>query len=218
MKTVIFDLDGVMFDTEVVDRQAWLDLGAERNLPWIHEFVEALVGTTGSYIRGLVKEHLRSDEAVEEFMDAQDLKVEEYYREHQVRVKKGLYELLEYLQNNSYKVGIASSGSLNWITKNITSAGVENYFDVIVSGDLVTKSKPNPEIFLLACEKLKVEPKETWVIEDSKNGIHAARAAGCRTIFIPDLWHPENPAGLEDVDYHLEDLNQVIPLLEKIEA
>lgn len=217
MKTIIFDMDGVIFDTEVVDRQAWLELGAERNLQWINDFVLEIVGTTGAFVRAQIKKRLGTDEAVEEFMEAQDVKVDKHYAEKRVEVKKGLYELLNYLRKENYKVAIASSGTLNWIMKNVKTAEIEDYFDIIVSGDLVTNSKPDPEIFLLACDKLGVAPQDAWVIEDSKNGIRAAKAAGCKTIFIPDLWCPENPSAHKDVDYYLEDLAKVIPLLEKHE-
>ena len=212
MKTVIFDMDGVIFDTEVVDRQAWVELGEARGLPWVNEFIYEIVGTTGAYVRERLKERLGTDGAVAEFIEAQD-----NYAKHQVEIKKGLLDLLEYLKANDYRVAIASSGTENWIMKNVNGAGIRNYFEIIVSGDLVTNSKPDPEIFLLACEKLGVKPQDAWVIEDSKNGIRAAREAGCKTIFIPDLWCPENPSEHEDVDYYLEDLGKVIPLLEKNE-
>jgi HAD superfamily hydrolase (TIGR01509 family) len=108
-----------------------------------------------------------------------------------VPLKKGVRELLAYFRENGYKIAIASSGLLATIERRMKYHGIFEYFDVIVSGDMVTKSKPDPEIFLLCAEKLGVDPAEITVFEDSQNGIRAAYAAGMRPVMVPDLAQPE---------------------------
>lgn len=115
----------------------------------------------------------------------------EYYKMNKIPVKKGLYVLLEYLRDNGYKLAVASS-SPGWeVESHLRDAGVSGYFDVVVCGDMVIKSKPEPEIYLKACELLEEEPGKCFALEDSKNGLLSAYRAGCKPIMVPDLWQPD---------------------------
>ena len=99
--------------------------------------------------------------------------------------------MLAYLSEKGFRMAIASSGLYTTIERRMKHHGLFDYFDVIVSGDMVTKSKPDPEIFLLCAEKLGLPPAEITVFEDSQNGIKAAHAAGMRPVMVPDLVAPE---------------------------
>lgn len=129
-------------------------------------------------------------------------------------MKKGLYVLLDYLKENGYRLAVASSSSRWEVEHHLKDAGVFEYFQAVICGDMVTNSKPEPEIFLKACESLGVQPSEALALEDSQNGLLAAHRAGMRVIMVPDLWEAN-----EEVKSFLwtmcEDLEQVKEFLEK---
>ena len=109
------------------------------------------------------------------------------YVEKEVPLMKGTKELLEYLKSIGARVAIASSTRRPVIEHHLQLTGLSEYFEKIISGDLVTHSKPAPDIYLMACKELGVEPSDTFAIEDSYNGIRSAAAAGLKTIMIPDM-------------------------------
>jgi beta-phosphoglucomutase-like phosphatase (HAD superfamily) len=106
-------------------------------------------------------------------------------------VKPGVRELLEYLKSSSFRTAVASSTYTHIVEKELSDAGILPFFDRIVGGDQVSRSKPNPDIFLRAAEVLDTAPEACLVIEDSYNGIRAAKAAGMRAIMVPDLLQPD---------------------------
>ena len=118
--------------------------------------------------------------------------LEKYYKENGIPVKKGLYELLEYLENNGFKIAVASSNSRDVVLQHLRDTGVEKYFDKIICGDMVSKSKPEPDIYLTACKELAESPSDCYAIEDSKTGLQSAYAAGCKVIMVPDLYEAES--------------------------
>ena len=106
-------------------------------------------------------------------------------------MKAGVEELLKYLKETGYKIAIASSTRSALVKEQIEDAGLMKYFDVIVGGDQVKKSKPEPDIFLKAAELLVVKPENAYVIEDSYTGIRAAKSAHMRPIMVPDMVQPD---------------------------
>ncbi len=215
MKAVIFDMDGLMFDTERVHIQAW-DYAAER-LGWECSGTDMVTLTLGMSIpkaeevwRGILKERYdrdRLDKFTSEFLV-------DYFENNTVPVKKGLFELLDFLDENGYKKAVASSTDIRGVMRNLKSAGIENRFDALVTGDMIEHSKPEPDIFLKACELLEVEPSKAYALEDSRNGLLSALSAGCKTIMVPDLWEGET-----EIDERLfakcESLNGVIEIIKR---
>ena len=106
-------------------------------------------------------------------------------------LKPGIKELLVYLKENGYKVGVASSTREAVVSRQLVDAGLREYFDNLTCGDMLERSKPEPDIYLMACEKLGVKPEEAIAIEDSYNGIRSAYRAGVFPIMVPDLMHPD---------------------------
>lgn len=130
-----------------------------------------------------------------------------------LKIKKGLLELINYLKENNYLIAIASSSKkerINWYLEIININ--KNIFNVITCGDDIINGKPAPDIFLKTCEKLNVKPSRTIVLEDSNNGIKAAKKAGCISVLIPDL---DVIKETTTFDYKLDSLLDVIDLLEK---
>lgn len=192
MKAFIFDMDGLMFDTERVFVSAWDYVGEKMGL-----------GKAGYMcIRTLGMNTPACEQAWrDEFGDEVDLDalwrhsrefVEDYYRKNAVSVKPGLYELLTYLKNKGYKLAVASSTKRHQVERHLNSANVRQYFDAVICGDMVEKSKPEPDIYLKAAAALSVQPEDCCALEDSRNGLLSAHAAGMQAIMVPDLWQPDD--------------------------
>ena len=131
-------------------------------------------------------------------------------------IKPGVYEIFDWLREIGAKIALASSTREVSVRKSLGKADLVKYFDQIVCGDMVSHSKPHPEIFLKAAEKLQVAPETCYVIEDSFNGIRAAHAAGMHPIMVPDILQPdEEIRGLAEVI--LPSLFEVKEYLEKQE-
>lgn len=191
MKTVIFDMDGLLVDSEVRALRAWREVGKRYGITDIDELFPKMIGMN-THTRGLLfAERYGSNFPFSECNEEVRSLAHGYEAESPIPLKKGVRELLSYLRKNGYRMAIASSGLMATIERRMKYHGIFEYFDVIVSGDMVTKSKPDPEIFLLCAERLGVPPAEITVLEDSQNGIKAAHAAGMRPVMVPDIAAPE---------------------------
>lgn len=185
--TVIFDLDGVIFDSEQVVRQGWR-YGAERmQLGEVDSLFLQCVGTNHRFTEQLLLRQLGRQFSYETFRKYTREFFYRYTDTYGLPVKPGVVELLEYLKAGGYGVGLASSSTLQYILHGLRQAQLIDYFDVIVSGENLERSKPEPDIYLLACEKMGVAPAEAYAVEDSYNGIRAASRAGMRPVMVPDL-------------------------------
>ena len=189
---VIFDMDGVIFDSERTLYDCWIDIARKYSLD------EKLVSDT--YIRCIGTNHNQTTEIYEgvfvpilgyerarQLWDECNQLHRERYSDGILPVKPGVADILEFLSQREVKIGIASSSRKITVEKQVNAAGLLHYFDGIVGGDAVKISKPNPEIYLLACNDFDFAPGETIAIEDSFNGIRAASAAGMRPIMVPDM-------------------------------
>ncbi len=130
-----------------------------------------------------------------------------------VAVKPGVREFLGYLKGNGVKVALASSTSSKSVLREIIAAGLEKYFDEIVCGDMVTRSKPEPDIWLETLRRLGVDAKDAAAVEDSYNGVRSAKAAGLYTFMVPDLMQPDDEMKAL-ADQILPSLNDVKAFLE----
>ena len=191
MKTVIFDMDGLLVDSEVRALKAWREVAKKYGIDGIDKLFPKIIGmntyTRGELFKSVYGEDFPYTACNEEVRSL----AHAYEAEAPIPLKKGVRELLAYLRENGFTIAIASSGLLATIERRMKHHGIFEYFDVIVSGEMVKNSKPDPEIFLLCAEKLGVSPGEITVFEDSQNGIRAAHAAGMRPVMVPDLFAPE---------------------------
>ena len=131
-------------------------------------------------------------------------------------MKTGVREILNFLQEAGYKIGLASSTKYESVIHHLETTGIREYFSVIVTGNMVEHSKPQPDIYLLACEKLGVKPDEAYAIEDSPNGIRAAHRAGMKPIMVPDMIKPDEE--MKELSYQIfENLIEVKDFLAKTE-
>ncbi|MBO5544016.1 MAG: HAD family phosphatase [Oscillospiraceae bacterium] len=204
IKAVIFDLDGVLLDSEKVARRRWHQVGEEMGLPGIDGVYLRCVGTNPAMTRRIMEDAYGEAFSMEEFY--RRLLADRPKDGRAVMpVKAGSGEILEALHATGVKLAVASSSPADYVRRELEGGGLLKYFDHLVSGDMVTQSKPHPEIFLKAAELCGVQPAEAWVIEDSFNGIRAAHAAGTHALMVPDLIPPDDEM-LEKAEVILQDL------------
>ena len=185
----IFDMDGTLFDTEKLYRQAWLDVAAEFGQEKNYELPTAISGTN------LGEESLRIIRRFYPNIDApaylaRVLVEVRAAAERKLELMAGVEEILAFFKSAGVKMAVASSAPVAVIEKNLTRANLRGYFEVLTGGDQVKNSKPAPDIFLLAAERLNVAPEDCYIFEDSFNGIRAAAASGGAAIMIPDTVQP----------------------------
>lgn len=212
MKGAIFDMDGVLFDTERVYQEIWKEIALERGVELPAFFPQLISGSSGDQSSRVLKKYYQVEDPGligEECIEKMKRRLSK-----EVPVKPGAAEILDYLRSLGIKTAVASGSVKEQIQSNLRLSGLEEKFDVIVSGSELLYGKPNPHIFLYAAEQLGCDAAECYVFEDSQNGILAASAAGCRAILIPDIVDPS-----EDIkrlsSYIAVDLLEAMSLIKK---
>lgn len=209
---VIFDMDGVIFDSERATLLCWLELSKEKNFENIYEVFLKCTGTTMEKTKSIVLEAYGEDFPYDEYASLASKMYHERYDGGKLPMKKGVKDILEYLKENNKKIALASSSRKETVEKELRDAGIYSFFDEIVTGDMVNRSKPEPDIFLKACEAVGVKPDRAYAIEDSYNGIRAAFRGGLKPIMVPDLLEADDEMKKLS-DKVLNDLNAVIGYL-----
>lgn len=186
---VIFDQDGLLFDTEAVYQRSWVKAGKELGLDVPFAFCTAVSGTSGPGMAAVIHEFFPE-------VDPQtfiDLCFRFSYEEQDrfLPEKPGLHEILELFRSRGVKIAVASSSYRDRVEQNLSRSGILEYFDAIATRDDVRNGKPDPEIFLVAAQRLGLDPSDCYVFEDSFNGVRAGHAAGCFTVMVPDLKQPD---------------------------
>ncbi len=182
LKAVIFDMDGVLIDSEpfhlVVNEKIFANLGINLSEDEYH----SLIGTTHKDMWSTIKKRYNLPQSVPELVNMQVNGNVNYIKNEKIEAIKGVTDLLSEIFNEKIKIGIASSSPTEVIELVINKLGISHYFSAIVGGEKIERGKPAPEIFLKAAKLLKAEPNNCLVIEDSKNGVTAAKAAGMKCI------------------------------------
>ena len=191
IKAIIFDMDGLMIDSERVTFECYQERLKDMNLTMDEEFYKTLLGKPIKGIYQRFYDVYGNDFPIDNVIqDVHQLMAERFETEG-VPVKKGLVELLHYLKDNNYKTIVATSSNRDRVDKILAQAKITEFFDDSICGDEVTKGKPNPEVFLKSCQKLGVNVDEAIVLEDSEAGIQASYDANIKVICIPDMKYPE---------------------------
>ncbi len=188
-KAIIFDMDGLMIDSERVTYEEYCRKLAEFDLTFDEETYKLCLGKNKAGICQVFYDHFGDDFPMTEVWDDVHVWIDERITK-EVPLKKGLMELLVYLKENDYKTIVATSSDRHRVDVILEVAGITQYFDDTICGNEVSKGKPNPEIFLTACQKLDVEPSDALVLEDSESGILAAYDGNIDVICVPDMKYP----------------------------
>lgn len=190
-KAVVFDMDGVIFDSERLVLEGWLKVAEKYGIEGIEEVFGRCIGVNEQTTRQIVLEHYGEDFPYEAYRKETSALFHERYGNGNLPLKPGVRELLSYLKEKGYPVGLASSTRQAVVEQELRDAGLMPYFDQLVCGDMIKKSKPEPDIYLKACEKLDVEPRMAVAVEDSYNGIRSAKRAGMTPVMVPDMVLPD---------------------------
>lgn len=217
IKAVIFDMDGVLVDTERISRWAWDTVGEKWGCRIDETFLSKLRGGNLEQLKSAFLSRYGQEFAFDAMWEEKRSLFLQTLKKEGVPVKKGAVRLLQYLKEKGYGIALATGTARSQTLWNLENTGLEDWFDVMICGDEVTKSKPDPEIFLRAAEGLGVSPKRCLVLEDSLNGISAALSGGFHVVMIPDLTMPDKET-VRKVDGVLDDLAEVILFLEKESA
>lgn len=189
---LIFDMDGVILDTEFLVRRCWHMLAAEYGLHAddLDPVFLATVGTTRVYTGEIMRAHYGADFPYEQFDRHVSRTFHAIADTEGIPVKPGARELLAWAGQAGFRIGLASSTREVTIRRELEHENLYHCFDHIVGGDRIARSKPYPDIYEAACRGLDVPPQDAFAIEDSYNGIRAAAAAGIRPVMVPDLLPP----------------------------
>lgn len=208
IKAVLFDMDGLMFDTERLYGRAWQNAAVLQGCKISDEAILKIKGAN----RALAYKILREDAGEHFDIDKGRQKREEYIvshiKEHGLIKKKGLDNLLNFLEDNNIKVCLASSTKREVAIRYLKMADVYKYFDDFTCGDDIENGKPAPDIFLKAAKKVNTDIGESLVLEDSINGINGGLAAGARVIMVPDTIAPtdEIRGKVDDIKTNLDEV------------
>ncbi len=210
MKAFIFDMDGVLLDTESICDDTWIEAGKKHGITQ----KDAMIAI--DRCRGMNKKNII--ENLEE-MFGKDFDAESYLMLtgelfHKIENEKGIKNLpyaeecLKVLKEKGYRLALASSTRKESVMRQLTNAGLIDYFEVIITGDMVKNSKPDPEIYKTACTCLGIESKLCYAVEDSPNGLMSAKNAGLTTIMVPDRIKP-NEVTSKYSDFVFKNLKEV---------
>ena len=183
---VIFDMDGLMFDTERMWATFWEPALAALGLPYKEGLSEAARGTAGETLRNVVRQFYGQDCDAAAIVDSLHAVADKAFQKP-VPKKPGLDELLAWLDEQHIPMVVASSSRMASILRHLNNWHMTDHFKALISGEQFSASKPDPEIFLLAAEKLGVAPGHALVLEDSYNGVRAGATGGFVTVMVPDL-------------------------------
>ena len=213
IKGAIFDMDGLMLDSEKLVYQNWQtmmdELGYEYNLEIFKNTIGLRQDKTKAYYKSLYGEDFDYDTYKTRSREMFYAQIER----DGIPVKKGLFKLLDYLKSKNIKIAVATSTSAQTAHKALKLAEVYDYFDAFVCGDEVKNSKPHPEIYLTAAEKISVNPEECVAFEDSINGIKSAFSAKMTTVMVPDFLEP-NEEIKPMISFLCDNLGEAIDFLE----
>ncbi|MBQ6131857.1 MAG: HAD family phosphatase [Selenomonadaceae bacterium] len=185
----IFDMDGTLFDTEKLYRQAWLDVAEEFGEEKNYDLPTAISGSNLGEASYRIIRRFYPNIDVEAYLERVLVEVRAA-SEKNLELMTGVKEILEFFKAAGVKMAVASSAPVATIEKNLVRANLRGYFEVVVGGDLVANGKPAPDIFLLAAKNLNLPSGDCYIFEDSLNGIRSAAAAGGVAVMIPDQVQP----------------------------
>lgn len=212
MRAVVFDMDGILFDTERLCQDSWIAVAKQNGLPGMEEIFPQCIGLNANDSKQIVMNAYGEDFDYRGFREQASKWFWDYIEKNGLPVMPGAERLLRWLKENGWVVGLASSTSRRSVLSHLDQAGFSDYFSAVITGDMVEHSKPLPDIYLLACRELGVEPEEAYAIEDSPNGIRSAHAAGMKALMVPDMLKADEE--MERLSFRIMDsLDQVLEYL-----
>ena len=184
---VIFDMDGVIFDSEKLSMDCWKCVAQKYKIPNIEQNIYSCMGKVKDDAKAIMKQNYGETFDYEKYRAEKNALYKQFYAEKRLQLKKGVIEILTFLKSNNVSIGLATSTASKVVSLELMDYNLYHYFDVLVCGDEVLHGKPNPEVYLKACEKIGYDPKCCYAIEDSVNGVLSAQNACMNIILVPDM-------------------------------
>lgn len=212
---IIFDMDGVLIDSERQSNDGWLWAAGQLGVDMPMWLIDSFKGAPAELCCKFFDDYYKG---VIDYWEAKELRTQHVYKIREtegIPVKKGVKDIFEYIRNNGLKCAVATSTRRESAEKTLHEIGVWDYLDAVVYGDEVEHGKPEPDIFLRAAKAIGVNPSEAVVVEDSINGIKAGYAADMRVVHIPDTIAIDDD--IRKLTYMVcADLNGLIDVVESI--
>lgn len=215
VKAVIFDMDGLLLDTEKLLVRFWQEAARESGFDMTREIALNIRSMHRSFAIPYLKSVLGDDFDYLKIRSRRMELMNEHLEKHGLELKKGAKTLLTYLNENKIPAAVATATDYERAEKYLKETGIFGYFDKIICATMVKVGKPKPDIYIYASSELGLEPSECAALEDSPNGVKSAAAAGCKTIMVPDLTEPDEELS-RIIAAKAGSLDEVIGILEKI--
>ena len=215
IRGVLFDMDGLVLDTEKLFCRFWAEAGQFYGFPMTFEHGMGMRALGREQAEAKLKSFLGPDADYTAIRSKRIELMDAYIAEHGVDLKPGIRELLDYLHANGVKCAITSSSPLERIQKYLSFHGLDTQFDDLCSGHDVPNGKPAPDIYLHGAASLGLKPEECLALEDAPSGIESAFRAGCHPVIIPDLDQPSEET-LSHCYARADSLTDIIGFLEDI--
>lgn len=213
MNTILFDMDGTLFDTEKHYQWAWRKAIADAGYELDASEVLKLRSLGAPYNVAQFQEWF-GEEVDYRAIRQERVDLMKDMLAHEIPLKPQVPQTLEKLRQMGYSMAVVTATAQEQAVSNLKLAGLLPFFDHVISASMVKRGKPAPNVYLYACEVLGVQPENCYAVEDSPNGVMSAHAAGCRTIMIPDLSQPD--AELSRLLYRkLDTFGELINILKK---
>lgn len=191
-RAFVFDMDGLLLNTEALARRALHEAGAELGLDLTDRFCSLLIGVPTDRTRQLLFEHYGLDAPADRFFAAATDRLEAAIEAGALRLQPGAIELIDRIDAHGMPKAVATSSSHGKALHHLEAAGIARRFDAIVTRDDVTRGKPFPDVFLRAAAAIRTMPANCLALEDSYNGVRSAHAAGMPVVMVPDLLVPDD--------------------------
>lgn len=209
IKGIIFDKDGTLFDNERLYVKGWLEAIKKAGGPSDDSIILGNIGLNYDAAMKRLRDNY-GKYGLDDIIKGKEKYVNDYITMNGYPLKPHSKAILDFLHNKNIKISLATSARFDEAILYLKSTDLLGYFDAIVSGDMVVNGKPDPEIFLLAADKLGLDPSECMVVEDSMHGINGAKKGGFISCYIPDI-NKANDTSM--CDYVLTDLIEIINVI-----
>jgi HAD superfamily hydrolase (TIGR01509 family) len=211
VEAVVFDMDGLLLDTEIVYRAAMIEAGQVFGIGFTGEIYAAMVGKTTPECGVMLRELFGETFPVQSYFERVWADVEDLL-EAETRLKAGVIEILDFLDDRGLPRGIATSNGKPAVERYLGRFNLLPRFNAVVAHHDVTRHKPHPDPYLEAARRIGVDPLACLALEDSHPGVRAAHAAGMMTVMVPDILDPNEE--MHEKCVHIADsLHHVLDLL-----